>query len=93
MSAACAYAREPEAPQEGAGGAMLADVFCRQARRRVAAAFRAARDRGGRRENALASRVLDREMRWLERGIIPVTAQPESASDAGDGADPSAPPR
>jgi alkylation response protein AidB-like acyl-CoA dehydrogenase len=65
MSAACAYARS------GAAGdaAALADVFCRQARRRIDGHFRAMRA-PARAANRLAADVLEGRLQWLERGVI-----------------------
>ena len=71
MVAACSKAhlmaqRQPEddGPRE------LADLFCRQSRRRIAAAFRMLRHNEDRQTYRLAQRVLNDRYRWLEEGIV-----------------------
>jgi len=49
----------------------LADHFCRTARRRVTAAFRAARSNDDRSANRVAKGVLELRYDWLEEGILP----------------------
>ncbi len=48
----------------------LADLFCRQARRRIAAEFGGLSRNDDRQIDAVARHVLDGRMRWLEAGII-----------------------
>jgi len=48
----------------------LADLFCRQSRRRIQAAFRSLRDNDDRQAYRLAQAVLDERYRWLEEGIL-----------------------
>ncbi|NNF44894.1 MAG: DNA polymerase II [Phycisphaerales bacterium] len=69
MAATCAYARHLDGDDRDATA--LADLFCRQTRRRIADGFRRARARGQNHENKMAGRVLDGGFRWLEEGIIP----------------------
>ncbi len=70
MTATCAYANAVAEPDREHAQA-TADVFCRQARRRIEATFRDCRDRDDRRSiNALAGSVLDGGYEWLEEGII-----------------------
>ena len=71
MVAACSHAqlmaqRQPEddGPRE------LADLFCRQSRRRIAAAFRMLRHNEDRQAYRLAQGVLNDRYRWLEEGIV-----------------------
>lgn len=74
MAAACGYARAADVSGidvKRADREQLADLFCRQGRRRIETHFRAARDHDGRRVNALAGRVSDGGFRWLESGVIP----------------------
>ncbi|MHC5114821.1 MAG: acyl-CoA dehydrogenase family protein [Planctomycetota bacterium] len=80
MAATCAYARAATVvKRSGDEGETLADLFCRQARARIAEHFRAMRSRDGRAGNALAKRVLTGGYRWLEDGIIPCVAPNGSA--------------
>ena len=67
MAAACAYARAAAPPRDTR---QLADVFCREARRRIEEHFRGLRSRDQRAVNGLAGSVLDGELEWLEEGII-----------------------
>jgi alkylation response protein AidB-like acyl-CoA dehydrogenase len=48
----------------------LADYFCRMSRRRVSDHFHALTDNEDRTANALAKRVMEDELKWLEEGII-----------------------
>ena len=48
----------------------LADLFCRQARRRIAAEFRSLCCNDDRHVDAVAEQVLTGKLRWLETGII-----------------------
>jgi len=49
---------------------VLADVFCRQAKRRVRAAFGQLRDNDDRDRYRLSQAVLNEQYRWLEEGIL-----------------------
>ena len=70
MAATCAYAQSSPG-QGGKGGShQVADLFCRQARRRIEDHFRAMRRNDQRRANVLAKRVLAGEFEWMEAGII-----------------------
>lgn len=60
----------PGAGGEGDGPRELADLFCRQSRRRIAAAFRTLRHNEDRQAYRLAQRVLNDRYRWLEEGIV-----------------------
>jgi len=71
MVAACSKAQammrlQPSEPSP----AQLADLYCRQARRRILAAFRAADDNDDRRGYAVAQDVMAERMAWLEEGIL-----------------------
>jgi hypothetical protein len=65
ISAACVYARTLDTPE----ASELADVFCKQARRRVDALFRELWANDDDDNHALARRVLDGAHTWLEDGI------------------------
>ena len=85
MAATCAYARSgADAGAEGDAEA-LADVFCRQARRRIDEHFRATGGRDRRHINDLAAAVLDGKFLWVEEGIIPAPRTPSSAGHARRG--------
>jgi hypothetical protein len=60
----------------------LADHFCRTARRRIDAAFRATRSNDDRNCNRVAKGVLELRYDWLEDGIL--AACPEGESEARD---------
>lgn len=70
MSAVCSYALSRGGAVEGLAPAELADLFCRQAARRIAGHFSALRKNDNRAINALAKRVSAGDARWLEEGIM-----------------------
>jgi alkylation response protein AidB-like acyl-CoA dehydrogenase len=71
MSATCAYAQELACNGEGVGRApWLADLYCRQARRRIERSFDSLRCPEQRATNRLGEEVLEGRFRWLEGGII-----------------------
>ena len=73
MTAACAFAKSPDTSDRAAGDSrQLADVFCRQARRRIEQHFRSLGGRDGRRFAKLWGQVLDGDFKWLEQGIIEI---------------------
>jgi len=57
-------------PSQRAQTLELADLFCREARRRIRATFRALRDHDDRRAYRMAQAILDEQYRWLEDGIV-----------------------
>ncbi len=59
-----------EQPQRADEARELADLFCRQARRRVDALFSALFDNDDTDAYALARGVLDGRFRWLEEGVL-----------------------
>jgi len=63
----------------------LADHFCRVARRRIEASFRAAGSNDDRMGVRVARSVLEGRYRWLEEGIVP--SCPEGGTVAGAAAD------
>ena len=70
MAATCSYA-ECEARKRGTKTPIeLADLFCRQATRRIRDHFRALRCHDNHRIVDLATKVSDGEMKWLEEGIV-----------------------
>jgi alkylation response protein AidB-like acyl-CoA dehydrogenase len=72
MSAAMVRARSEATGPDGAAGQELADVFCRQARRRAEALFAALWDNTDAIDVALARRVVDGRYAFLEQGVLPV---------------------
>ena len=78
MAATCSRAQRLLGRQSADGTPrQLADLFCRQARRRIAAEFRALCDNDDRHVDAVAEQVLTGKLRWLETGII---NEPEPAA-------------
>ena len=77
MSASCVHARklvrqtpEDRTPEE------LADLFCRQARRRIRVRFRALFRNDDRASYRIARRAMEGRYAWLASGIVPPGAQP-----------------
>jgi hypothetical protein len=69
---------------EGAAAVELADVFCRQSRRRIADRFRAMRSNDDVVKYKLARRLLSGEFKLvLETGLVPVEALQELAAETG----------
>lgn len=69
-----------EGPEKGA--ISLADLFCRQARRRVEASFEALFDNDDAATYRVARRMLDGELRWLEEGIVSLEAYRRKLEEA-----------
>ena len=91
IASACVYARGVAADQPGGGGEAreLADLFCRQARRRVEALFHGLWANDDPADYDAGQRILDGRYRWLEEGVIDpsgegpmIGAQPESVEQA-----------
>ena len=75
MTAVIVRARELAESEEGEQGAnALADLFCRIARRRVTAHFRALFNNDDSTTYGVARRFLDGDFLWLEEGIVSVEA-------------------
>jgi acyl-CoA dehydrogenase-like protein/ACAD9/ACADV-like protein len=72
MAAACARAEMlRKSPGAGATGAVeMADLFCRQARRRIEDSFRSLFRNDDVRTYQVAQQVLSGEHRWLEQGLV-----------------------
>src|SRR5437763_1258349 len=72
MAATCARAQWllKSDPEAGRRAVDLADLFCRQARARVAGKFRELSRNADTRAYRLAQEVLQSEHRWLERGMV-----------------------
>src|SRR6266540_3325773 len=72
MAATCARAQWLLQHERASGerAVTLADVFCRQARGRIRAKFRELSHNADTRAYRLAQEVLQREHRWLERGMV-----------------------
>jgi len=78
MSAACAYGQHLATTSEnGRDPRQPADVFCRQAKRRITQHFKAARQAKLKPEHAIAKKVLAGDLRWLEEGVFPVESGDE----------------
>jgi alkylation response protein AidB-like acyl-CoA dehydrogenase len=74
-SAARAHAMAQAGHPEAAGAAELADLFCRNARRKIAGLFRALWANDDVRKYKVALKVLDGRHAWLEEGILGLTAR------------------
>lgn len=72
------------------GAEALADAFCRQARRRISASFRAIFRNDDVATYKIARRYLDDEFTWLERGVIPLEQYRTSGQHAGSAESPAA---
>jgi hypothetical protein len=72
LSSACVYANTlgREHPERAEQAVELADVFCRQARRRVETIFTELWANEDDANHALAGKILDGRYEWLEEGII-----------------------
>jgi alkylation response protein AidB-like acyl-CoA dehydrogenase len=70
MSATCSYALSCKKSQGHSMSLELADVFCKQAARRIAAHFAALRSNNNREINSLAKKVSEGHARSLEEGIV-----------------------
>jgi alkylation response protein AidB-like acyl-CoA dehydrogenase len=83
-SVARAHALRRTGGSEGKAAVDLADIFCRQSRRRIADRFRAMRSNDDVARYKLARRLLDGEFKLvLETGLVPVEALQELAAEAG----------
>ncbi len=90
ISAACVYAQTQgrERPECGEQAVELADVFCRQARRRVEQLFTALWANNDDANYKLAQGVLDGRYGWLEEGVVDpsgegpmIAPQPEDVAE------------
>ncbi|MBM4184486.1 MAG: DUF1974 domain-containing protein [Gemmatimonadetes bacterium] len=72
MSATIARARMLANRGEGTTALELADLHCRRARRRIKERFRALLANDDRATHVVANRFLDGDLRWLERGVVPL---------------------
>jgi hypothetical protein len=72
VSAACVYAQTVarEHSERSDQAFELADLFCRQARRRADALFRSLHDNDDRFNYQAAQQVLDGRYEWLEEGLL-----------------------
>ncbi len=84
MAAAVSRARQiaNRDPAEGARAARLADLFCRDARRRVLRRFEDLTSNDDPSKYRLAQDILKGEHEWLERGIAPAPAGPITAVES-----------
>jgi hypothetical protein len=83
-SATCAYALTvgQEHPERAEEAIELADLFCRQARRRVETLFTALWANEDEASYAAAQRVLDGQYTWLEEGVIDPSGEGPMLSDS-----------
>jgi hypothetical protein len=74
MSACLSHARRlrDDGHPDAAQAAELADVFCRQARRRVARCFRSLWSNEDVRLNRLAANVMNKDIGWLAEGRLDI---------------------
>ena len=73
MSATCAYAHHRvEKNPEDKSPIELADYFCRLAKRRIEANFKALTDNEDHAADRVAECALDKRFLWLEEGVIPM---------------------
>jgi alkylation response protein AidB-like acyl-CoA dehydrogenase len=70
MYTTCSYALARKGDVDGLSPVELADLFCRQAERRIRQHFAALQSNDNRQINALARQVSDGRAVWLEEGII-----------------------
>lgn len=71
MAAVCSYTKDTtRVSQSDQSPKQLADLFCRQARRRISDHFRALHCNDTKVVNKVANEVLDNKVRWLEDGIV-----------------------
>jgi alkylation response protein AidB-like acyl-CoA dehydrogenase len=70
MSATCSYALSSGRPRDGTMPVELADLFCRQAARRIKDHFSALRRNDNRDIDKVAKRVSEGDAKWLEEGIV-----------------------
>jgi alkylation response protein AidB-like acyl-CoA dehydrogenase len=83
MIATCAKAeRDVKARRADDTAIQLADVFCRQSRRRVEQLFAAIRSNDDVEAYKVARGTLDSKFAWLEDGIIPVPKAPAAAASS-----------
>ena len=83
MAATCSRARRDMARAGSTGNEeRLADVFCRNARKKIENLFEAIRANADTENYALARGVLAGEYAWLESGIVPPDLEAPAASDA-----------
>lgn len=70
MSACCSYALHLKQKNRGDDSPLsLADYFCTLASRRIEERFSALADNDDRLGNQIAEKVIDKEFRWLEKGV------------------------
>jgi len=70
MAATCSYAISQARALNDDSPIELADYFCQGARRRVQENFKALTDNDDKRRNHLGKRVIEKDYRWFEEGIM-----------------------
>jgi alkylation response protein AidB-like acyl-CoA dehydrogenase len=91
LAMSAAVSRAASHVRDGAAGdaaVELADHFCRTARRRVAASFRAAASNDDRSSRRVSRGVLEGRYDWLEEGILPAAPEEDAGSSAARSARP-----
>ena len=74
MAAVCSYARSVSTDQGGDDSPIaLADYFSTLAEERVRGNFAALKKNNDRQMSKLGKRIFEKEMQWLEKGIIPIS--------------------
>jgi hypothetical protein len=76
-TAARAHSMSEQGHADAAGAAELADLFCRNARRKIGRLFHDLWFNDDARKYRVALRVLEGKHAWLERGILPLAARPD----------------
>ncbi len=82
MAATCARAQRDARAGDSANAVELADLFCRDARRRVDTLFRRIRSHDDPAAYQVARGVLDRRYDWLEDGIVDAPEAPAESREA-----------
>ena len=72
MAATCSYAVQQSKKLNSNAPLDLADYFCLLARRRIERNFDAVIDNVDKPTNQLAKRIVNKEFKWLEEGVIPM---------------------
>jgi hypothetical protein len=92
MTSACVHARKLQSTAEGDDSAVeLADLFCRQARRRIRSHFAGVFRNDDAAGYAAARKLLDGRYSWLEEGVLHLEQLKSTAADESIPASPPLP--
>jgi alkylation response protein AidB-like acyl-CoA dehydrogenase len=83
MTAVVARARMLAENGRDGSAVALADLHCRRARRRIGGAFDALFSNDDKATNLVAKRLMEGELAWLEKGIVPLDAYREARTPIG----------